>query len=119
MEPINFRSYDRITDTEKYNFPSDLPLRPGVNSQGKAVQIRVNQFKVNQWPTQDIYQYDVSTTITFICRKPELTSAQIMIGNGAEKRGKIMAVWKSRTVQSKLSSLIQGPWLWDGNKLAW
>jgi eukaryotic translation initiation factor 2C len=119
MEPSNFRSYDRSTDTEKYNFPSDLPLRPGTNSQGKAVEIRVNQFKVVQWPGKDVYQYDVSTTFTFISRGLELTSLQIHIGNGAEKRGKILAIWKSRAVQNKLKSLIQGPWLWDGNKLAW
>ena len=89
MEPSNFRSYDRSTDTEKYNFPSDLPLRPGTNSQGKAVEIRVNQFKVVQWPGKDVYQYDVSTTFAFISRGLELTSLQILIGNGAEKRGKI------------------------------
>jgi eukaryotic translation initiation factor 2C len=117
MEPSNFRSYDRSTDTEKYNFPSDLPLRPGTNTQGKAVEIRVNQFKVIQWPLKDVYQYDVSSTLTFISRRLELTSLQIHIGNGAEKRGKIMAVWKSRAVQTRLKSL--GMWLWDGNKLAW
>jgi eukaryotic translation initiation factor 2C len=60
MEHLNYRTYNRETDTESYKFPSTLPLRPGVNTAGKAIQIRVNQFKVAQWPTKDVYQYDVS-----------------------------------------------------------
>jgi eukaryotic translation initiation factor 2C len=31
-----------------------------VNTAGKAIQIRVNQYKVKDWPGRDIYQYDVS-----------------------------------------------------------
>jgi eukaryotic translation initiation factor 2C len=61
MEPENFRVRTTNPDDDaKYNFPSDLPLRPGVNSTGKAIQIRVNQYKVTQWPGRDIFQYDVS-----------------------------------------------------------
>lgn len=61
MEPENFRIRTANADDDaKYNFPSDLPLRPGVNSTGKAIQIRVNQYKVTQWPGRDIFQYDVS-----------------------------------------------------------
>jgi eukaryotic translation initiation factor 2C len=61
MEPHNFRHYDRRTDEAKYAFPSDLPLRPkDLNSSGKAIQVRVNQFKVTQWPQKKVYQYDVS-----------------------------------------------------------
>ena len=62
MEPLNFRTYDKKSDTESYQFPSDLPLRPGLNTNGKAITIRVNQFKVMAWPTSDVHQYDVSTT---------------------------------------------------------
>jgi hypothetical protein len=63
MEPDNFRLRTKeITDTPKYNFPSDLPSRPGINTTGKAIQIRVNQYKVTKWPESDIYQYDVSST---------------------------------------------------------
>ncbi|KAE8440738.1 hypothetical protein EG329_006633 [Mollisiaceae sp. DMI_Dod_QoI] len=100
MEAGNYRSYDRATDTEKYNFPTELPNRPTLSTAGKQITVRVNQFKVLQWPQRDVYQYD------------------ILIGNGAEKRGKIMAVWKSKTVQAKLASF-NVPWLWDGNKIAW
>lgn len=60
MEPENFRVRNPDADEAKYNFPHDLPLRPGTNTTGKALQIRVNQYKVTQWPGKDIYQYDVS-----------------------------------------------------------
>jgi len=61
MEPQNFRIRTKeVTDEAKYDFPSDLPLRPGVNTTCKAIQIRVNQYKVAQWPQRDIFQYDVS-----------------------------------------------------------
>lgn len=66
MEPMNYRTYDQATDTERYQFPSDLPNRPGHNSQGKAIKIRVNQYKVLQWPQRDVYQFDVSTTLISI-----------------------------------------------------
>jgi len=83
-------------------FPLNLPNCPGVNTQGKSVKIRVNQYKVLQWPQRDVYQFD------------------ILIGTGAEKRGKIMAVWKSKILQTKIRSLTQNmAWLWDGNKIAW
>lgn len=60
MDPLNFRTYDRSTDRESYQFPSGLPLRPGFNTAGKEIKIRVNQYKVAQWPQKDVYQYDVS-----------------------------------------------------------
>ncbi|KAH7395607.1 eukaryotic translation initiation factor-like protein 2C 2 [Cadophora sp. MPI-SDFR-AT-0126] len=86
-----------------YQFESQLPYRNGYNTTGRAVNIQVNQYKVLDWIKGDVHQYDIN------------------IGNGAEKRGKIMAVWKSRAVQERLrqafppGALI----LWDGNKLAW
>lgn len=60
MESHNYRIYDRDTDSWKNNFPTELPDRPNLNTAGKAIQVRVNQFKVLKWPEQDIYQYDVS-----------------------------------------------------------
>jgi hypothetical protein len=67
MEPENFRLRTKeVTDDAKYSFPSDLPLRPGKSTVGKAIQIRVNQYKVVQWPQKDIFQYDVSFTFTFM-----------------------------------------------------
>jgi hypothetical protein len=50
----------------------------------------------------------------------EFTWLQILIGTGAEKRGKVYKVWHSKTLQDKLRSLTNGmPWLWDGNRIAW
>ncbi|KAG4436130.1 hypothetical protein IFR05_008373, partial [Cadophora sp. M221] len=104
MEPFNF-TIGRETDyTPKYDFPNELPLRQDkYNTTGRAVNIQVNQFKVTDWIKGDIQQYDIN------------------IGNGAEKRGKIMAVWKSKAVQERLRSVFPpgSKWLWDGNKLAW
>jgi len=75
MEPENFRLRTKeVTDDAKYNFPSDLPLRPGINTTGKAIQIRVNQYKVTKWPERDIYQYDVSFTLTLLFTYFNLTS---------------------------------------------
>jgi hypothetical protein len=66
MEPLNFRSYNSETNVESYQFPSDLPSRPGTNTKGKAITIRVNQYKVTEWPQKDVYQYDVSRNLKFI-----------------------------------------------------
>jgi hypothetical protein len=42
--------------------PVDMPLRTAFNTKGKEVQIRVNQFKVIQWPQRKVYQFDVSSS---------------------------------------------------------
>jgi len=74
MEPENFRVRTKeVTDDAKYDFPSDLPLRPGVNTSGKAITIRVNQYKVVKWPQRDVYQYDVSLTSSSRYSHLELT----------------------------------------------
>ncbi|CZS95190.1 related to argonaute like post-transcriptional gene silencing protein QDE-2 [Rhynchosporium agropyri] len=104
MEPMNFRVGREADDSPKYDFPNQLPLRNNnFNTTGKAVTIKVNQFKITDWYHGDIQQYDIN------------------IGNGAEKRGKIMAVWKSKAVQEKLRASFPpgAQYLWDGNKLAW
>ncbi|KAM0178275.1 hypothetical protein ACHAPF_003640 [Botrytis cinerea] len=87
---------------ENFDKPPEtiLPARPGYNSQGKAISIRVNQFKVLDAPNKDVYQYNV------------------MIGEGAEKMGLIKKVWESKTVKRELAK--HGKfWLWDGNQIAW
>ncbi|KAI9745992.1 MAG: hypothetical protein M1818_000673 [Claussenomyces sp. TS43310] len=101
MEPQNFRYYDRNTDTVKNEIPNNLPLRPkDMNTTGKAVTVRVNQFKVVKWPQKTVYQYDV------------------LIGSGNEKRGLIKAVWHSQAIQAALKQV--GPmWLFDGQRIAW
>ncbi|KAL3426357.1 eukaryotic translation initiation factor 2c [Phlyctema vagabunda] len=77
-----------------------LPGRPGYNTQGREISIKVNQYKVLKYPQKDIYQYDIK------------------IGNGAEKRGLIMKIWKSKTLQARLQK-ISPFWLWNGDQIAW
>lgn len=62
MEYRNYGIRDENSNVMKYDIPasSALPIRPGYNTQGKAVNIRVNQYKVLDAPRNDIYQYDVS-----------------------------------------------------------
>ena len=63
---------------------------------GQSIKIGLNAFNVEQFPTKDVYQFDVH------------------IGSGTETRGLIMKVWESRAVQDAL-----GPgFIFDGNKLA-
>jgi hypothetical protein len=62
MEPFNFRQLDRATNEYKFDMPGDRPLRTMFNTKGKEVQIRVNQFKVIQWPQRKVYQFDVSSS---------------------------------------------------------
>lgn len=57
MEPFNYAErrpmgLSRDADFEpKYNFESQFPVRMGnYNTSGKAINIRVNQYKVTQWP---------------------------------------------------------------------
>ncbi|TVY80632.1 Protein argonaute [Lachnellula suecica] len=102
MDAGNFRGVlEGVATNSAYKFESPLPDRPGFNTQGKAIAIRVNQYKVAQFPQRDIFQYDIN------------------IGTGAEARGKVMAIWKSKGVQNELKAKHNGPWLWDGNKIAW
>ncbi|TVY30849.1 Protein argonaute [Lachnellula hyalina] len=100
MDAGDFRLVIEKADTS-HKFESPLPDRPGFNTVGKAIQIRVNQFKVTEYPTRSIYQYD------------------IQFGNGLEAKGKVMAAWRSKAVQGELKKVHVGPWLWDGNKIAW
>ncbi|KAG4026171.1 hypothetical protein MFRU_044g00410 [Monilinia fructicola] len=87
---------------DNYDIPAStiLPARPGYNTQGKTVSIRVNQYKVLDAPRNDVYQYD------------------ICIGDKTSTMGLIKKVWESRTVKAELAK--HGKmWLWDGNKIAW
>jgi eukaryotic translation initiation factor 2C len=62
MDAGNFRSILAEANPSAHQFESPLPDRPGFNTAGKAIAIRVNQFKVAQFPTRDVYQYDVSSS---------------------------------------------------------
>lgn len=61
MDCGNYRIYAPGADeTIKHEYPDENMTRPGYGTQGRDVQVRVNQYKVTQWPTKDVYQYDVS-----------------------------------------------------------
>ena len=59
-----FRHMDKVDPSKQYRFEQPLPLRPGWNTDGKQILVRVNQFKVLDWPDKRIYQYDVSVSIS-------------------------------------------------------
>ncbi|KAL9044993.1 MAG: hypothetical protein Q9214_001909 [Letrouitia sp. 1 TL-2023] len=79
--------------------PKVLMRRPGFGKAGNQVQMSINSHNITKPPMQTVYQYDVT------------------VGNGAEKRGLILAVWKSKKVQEALPDATG--WIFDGNKLAW
>ncbi|KAJ9611980.1 Protein argonaute [Cladophialophora chaetospira] len=90
--PPSFYNIDQL-----YSLPTEFAKRPGFNSTGQAVPMNVNAFKVVQYPTVKIYQYDV------------------VIGTGAEKRIVNRKVWESKARKEKTGPQI----IWDGSRLAW
>jgi hypothetical protein len=64
MEPFNFRHLNVITNKSQYFFSTGLPNRPSYSNQGKEIDVAVNQFKVNSWPSKKVYQYDVSRSLS-------------------------------------------------------
>ncbi|CAG8972388.1 hypothetical protein HYALB_00007141 [Hymenoscyphus albidus] len=84
-------------------FERGLPKRPGYNTTGKQIAVRVNQYKVNKFPTMDVGQYDINYGL-----RPDQES----------KRGLLKAIFDSSDMQRELNK--HNPfWLWDGNKLLW
>lgn len=76
---------------------STILTRQGFGTDGKPVQLPVNAFAITQFPTKDVWQYDV------------------LVGSGQEKRGLIAKVWHSPAVQQAVGPLF----IWDGNKIGW
>lgn len=82
---------------EQYRLPTDFKTRPGYNTTGREVSVKLNSFPVVQFPLSPVHQYDVQ------------------IGNGAEKRAVILKAWAS-----KARKAATGEWfIFDGNKLGW
>jgi N-terminal domain of argonaute len=81
----------------QYRLPTEFKTRPGYNSTGREVQMALNSFAVDQFPTQTVYQYDVQ------------------IGNGAEKRMVIKKVWETQARKNATGEFF----IFDGNKLGW
>ena len=44
----------------KYDIPVHTVARPGFNNTGKEVELQVNAFPINKFPSRTVYQYDVS-----------------------------------------------------------
>lgn len=84
-------------DYDQYKLPTEFTKRPGFNTTGKAVQVSLNAYKVNQYPTVKIFQYDV------------------VIGSGAEKRVVQSKVWNSKARKDATGPAM----IFDGNRLAW
>jgi len=74
-----------------------VPARPNPSQVGTPIKIGLNTFAVLSHPTNKVYQYDV------------------VINSGLEKKGLIKKIWASKAVQNALP----GPFIFDGNKLAW
>lgn len=72
-----------------YEVPTNLPLRPhSATKLGQEAKVALNTFTVTSHPTKPVFQYE------------------IMIGNGAEKRGVITKVWHSKKAQERLDGQI-------------
>ena len=120
MEPGNLWTLIRDENEGKFISPPLLPDRPGYNSGkfgAKAVTVRVNQYRVRQWPQNNLYQFDVSRTDLLLKLWP-LIQVQIKIGNGDEPRTLLKMIWNSPPVQQRLNYHAKA-WLWDGNRIAW
>lgn len=56
-----YRNFNLDTNVHKFDIPGELPRRPGkFNSVGKPLNVTLNTFNVDSFPTQLVYQYDVS-----------------------------------------------------------
>lgn len=72
--------------------PPGLPPRQAPSKLGTATTVTLNSFPVVKLPTERVYQYEV------------------LVGNGAEKRGLIDAVWRSKAIRDALGN----GWIFDG-----
>jgi eukaryotic translation initiation factor 2C len=82
---------------QQYSLPTEFKTRPGYNTTGKEVNVKLNSYAVEQFPLIPVYQYDVQ------------------IGNGAEKRAVILKTWASQARKKATGEMF----IFDGNKLGW
>ena len=114
-----YRNFNLDTDVHKLDIPSELPRRPAkFNNQGKAIRIMLNTFNVDKFPSQFVYQYDVS--IYFSPYASYCLSVQVSWGQGTDetKRVLLRKIWNSKAVKEALGEPAN-LWVYDGNKLAW
>ena len=60
MDSLNLIRWNANANDSKFKTATIFPNRPAAQQKvGKEVQMRVNQFKVTQWPQKTVYQYNV------------------------------------------------------------
>ena len=56
-----FRHFNRSTNEEQYDMPTELPRRPKeLVTLGKEILLRINSYNITDYPTKTVHQYDVS-----------------------------------------------------------
>lgn len=66
----------RIRDADesaKYAIPVKNVPRPGFNPTGKEIEVSMNAFRITDFPTKNVYQYDVSIPFALGIIQPILT----------------------------------------------
>jgi hypothetical protein len=103
----NCFSISKTDSLEKYR-PKTLPERKKMSTLGRQINVEVNSYMVRAQKLTDgkveVYRYDIKYEHTCVPR-PDKEIARIV----KEK------IWASSVVQKEL----KGPWLYDGNNLAW
>ncbi|PVH96601.1 Piwi-domain-containing protein [Periconia macrospinosa] len=95
------------TDAFKITPPQNLPQRPTEFTKlGKETLVQLNSFNVLNYPSRDVWQYDV------VIPKPSNMKEEKNMRVFAKK------LWNSNTVKEELQES-QHHWIFDGNKLAW
>ncbi len=116
-KPTNNPLWDYVPNPFRDQMPTTLMSRKAFSKAGKPAVIQLNSHVVEQWPSIDVSQYDVS-----LLRSPCFSSVteqpKIVIGSGAEKRGLIAAVWGSKKVKSELGRYGNG-FIFDMNRIGW
>ena len=108
---------DPIPNKFRNQMPTALMSRKGFSKAGKPATIQLNSYIVEQWPTINVFQYDVSLPHPLLCLQL-LSITKIVIGSGAEKRGLVAAVWTSQKVKSEIQRYGPG-FIYDMNKIGW
>jgi hypothetical protein len=56
--PLTFNKTDRLF--QQYSDGVTHVPRPGFNTTGREVELQVNAYPITKFPTQNVFQYDVS-----------------------------------------------------------
>ncbi len=116
-KPTNNPIWDYVINPFRDQMPTTLMSRKAFSKAGKQAVIQLNSHVVEQWPTIDVSQYDVSLlwspTFSSVTGQPK-----VVVGSGDEKRGLIAAVWGSKKVKSEIARYGAG-FIFDMNRIGW